>query len=58
MLEQEQVRRKAADSSWLDGAHDWSGVDLRDDLTGRPRILLARREAGPAIAPAQWEEER
>lgn len=45
-------------AGWLDGAHDWSGVDLRDDFTGRPRILLARREAGPAIAPAQWEEER
>jgi len=45
-------------AAWLDGAHDWRGVDLRDDFTGRPRILLARREAGPAIAPAQWEEER
>ncbi len=45
-------------AGWLEGAHDWSGVDLRDDLAGRPRILLARREKGPAIAPAQWEEER
>lgn len=43
---------------WLEGAHDWSDVDLRHDLAGRPRILLARRERGPAIAPAQWEEER
>ena len=45
-------------AGWLEGAHDWSGVDLRDDFAGRPRILLARREKGPAIAPAQWEEER
>jgi len=45
-------------AAWLEGAHDWSGVDLRDDFAGRPRILLARRERGPAIAPAQWEEER
>jgi release factor glutamine methyltransferase len=43
--------------AWLDGARDWEEVALRDDLTGRPRILLARRQAGPAIAPAQWGEE-
>jgi release factor glutamine methyltransferase len=45
-------------ASWLEGAHDWSRVDLREDLAGRPRVLLARREKGPAIAPAQWGEER
>ena len=44
-------------AAWLDGAHDWEEVDLRDDLSGRPRILLARRTRGPAIAPAQWGEE-
>ena len=42
--------------AWLDGAHDWQDVSLRDDLAGRPRILRARRQPGPAIAPAQWGE--
>ncbi len=50
--------RAAEVAGWLDGAHDWSEVRLLDDLAGRPRVLLARRERGPAIAPAQWEEER
>jgi len=45
-------------AGWLEGAHDWHRVELRDDLAGRPRLLLARREHGPAIAPAQWGEER
>lgn len=45
-------------SAWLEGAHDWQHVALRDDLAGRPRILLARRQTGPAIAPAQWGEDR
>ena len=45
-------------AAWLDGAHDWASVQLLDDLSGRPRVLLARRESGPAIAPAQWGEER
>ena len=45
-------------ASWLQGAHDWAGVELLDDLAGRLRVLLARRERGPAIAPAQWGEER
>ncbi|HTR96597.1 MAG TPA: peptide chain release factor N(5)-glutamine methyltransferase [Candidatus Acidoferrales bacterium] len=45
-------------AGWLEGAHDWTAVELRDDLAGRPRVLLARRERGPAIAPAQWSEER
>ena len=44
--------------AWLEGAHDWSDVELREDLAGRPRVLLARRERGPAIATAQWGEER
>lgn len=45
-------------AGWFEGAHDWSGVRIVDDLSGRPRVLLARREKGPAIAPAQWGEER
>jgi release factor glutamine methyltransferase len=45
-------------AAWLQGAHDWSAVELREDLAGRPRVLLARRERGPRIAPAQWGEER
>lgn len=49
--------RAAEVAAWLDGAHDWEGTDLRDDLSGKPRILLARRARGPAIAPAQWGEE-
>lgn len=44
-------------AGWLDGASDWEGVTLADDLTGRPRVLLARRARGPAIAPRQWVEE-
>jgi release factor glutamine methyltransferase len=44
-------------AGWLEGARDWHGVELRQDLSGRPRMLLARREHGPAIAPAQWGEE-
>ena len=45
-------------AAWLEGAHDWRGVEVLDDLSGRPRVLLARRERGPAIAPQQWGEER
>jgi len=45
-------------AGWLEGAHDWSRVEVREDLAGRPRVLLAFRERGPAIAPAQWGEER
>ena len=44
-------------AGWLEGARDWQEVALRDDLSGRPRVLLARRERGPAIAPMQWAEE-
>lgn len=44
-------------AAWLAGAHDWESVEVRDDLAGRPRVLLGRRTAGPAIAPAQWIEE-
>jgi len=56
-LELAEMRAREV-AGWLEGAHDWSELDLRDDLAGRPRILLARRALGPAIAPAQWEEER
>jgi len=44
-------------AGWFEGARDWRGAELRTDLAGRPRILLATREHGPAIAPAQWGEE-
>ena len=54
-LDETRAREVAA---WLDGAHDWASVEVRDDLSGRPRVLLARRESGPAIAPAQWGEDR
>jgi release factor glutamine methyltransferase len=50
--------RAAQVAGWLEGAHDWRDVELRHDLAGRPRFLLAHREHGPAIAPAQWGEER
>ena len=45
-------------AAWLEGDRDWEEIALRDDLAGRPRILLARRQSGPAIAPAQWNEDR
>ncbi len=44
-------------AAWFEGARDWEHAELLDDLSGRPRILLARRQAGPAIAPRQWREE-
>lgn len=50
--------RAAEVAAWLAGAHDWESVELRDDLAGHPRVLLARRAHGPAIAPQQWPEER
>jgi release factor glutamine methyltransferase len=56
-LELAEMRAREV-AGWLEGAHDWDGVELRDDLAGRPRVLLARRQSGPAIAPAQWVEER
>ena len=49
--------RAAQVAGWLEGAHDWASYELRADLSGRPRVLLATRERGPAIAPAQWGEE-
>jgi release factor glutamine methyltransferase len=58
LLALELAEMRAAEvAGWLEGAHDWSGVKLLDDLAGRPRVLLARRERGPAIAPTQWAEE-
>jgi release factor glutamine methyltransferase len=58
LLALELAEMRAAEvAGWLEGAHDWSGVTLLDDLSGRPRVLLARRERGPAIAPMQWPEE-
>ncbi len=44
-------------AAWLEGARDWEDVTLREDLAGRPRVLLARRARGPAIAPRQWPED-
>jgi release factor glutamine methyltransferase len=59
LLALELAEQRAAEvAAWLDGAHDWRDVRLVDDLAGRPRVLLARRERGPAIAPAQWREPR
>ncbi|HYM80823.1 MAG TPA: peptide chain release factor N(5)-glutamine methyltransferase [Candidatus Limnocylindria bacterium] len=55
-LELAEARAHEA-AAWLEGAHDWEHVRLLDDLAGRPRVLLARRQSGPAIAPAQWPEE-
>jgi release factor glutamine methyltransferase len=55
-LELAEMRAREV-AAWLEGAHDWQGVRLIDDLAGRPRALLARRQSGPAIAPAQWVEE-
>ena len=49
--------RAAEVAGWFEGARDWRGAELRSDLSGRPRVLLATREHGPAIAPAQWGEE-
>ena len=58
LLALELAEMRAAEvAAWLEGDRDWQNVELRDDLAGRPRILLARRQAGPAIAPAQWNEE-
>jgi len=58
LLALELAESRAAEvAAWLDGAHDWSDVVLRDDLSGQPRVLLAHRERGPAIAPLQWQEE-
>jgi release factor glutamine methyltransferase len=45
-------------AAWFEGAHEWREAQVVDDLARRPRVLLARRAAGPAIAPAQWGEER
>lgn len=55
-LELAEMRAREV-AGWLEGARDWQGVTLIDDLAGRPRCLLARRQTGPAIAPAQWVEE-
>ena len=44
-------------AAWLEGASDWEAVTLADDLAGRPRVLMARRQRGPAIAPRQWPED-
>ena len=50
-------RRAAEVAAWLEGSRDWAEVAVRNDLAGKPRILVAIRERGPAIAPAQWIEE-
>ena len=55
-LELAEMRAREV-AAWLEGAHDWQSVELRKDLAGRPRMLLAVREKGPAIAPAQWAEQ-
>jgi release factor glutamine methyltransferase len=58
VLALELAEQRAAEvAAWFEGAHDWSEAQVLDDLAGRPRVLLARRAPGPAIAPAQWGEE-
>jgi len=58
LLALELAEARAAEvAAWLEGARDWHERELRLDLAGRPRMLFARRERGPAIAPAQWGEE-
>jgi hypothetical protein len=58
LLALELAEQRAAEvAGWLEGARDWGEAKLLDDLAGRPRVLLARRQSGPAIAPAQWGEE-
>lgn len=58
LLAMELAEMRAAHvAGWLDGARDWASYELRSDLAERPRMLLARRERGPAIAPAQWGEQ-
>jgi release factor glutamine methyltransferase len=59
LLALELAEMRAAEvAGWFEGARDWAATELLDDLAGRPRVLLARRERGPAIAPRQWAEER
>jgi len=59
LLALELAESRAAEvAAWLEGAHDWERVEVEDDLSGQPRVLLARRASGPAIAPQQWPEER
>jgi len=59
LLALELAEMRANDvAGWLEGAQEWEGVRVLDDLAGRPRVLLARRQKGPAIAPRQWPEER
>lgn len=58
LLALELAETRAAEvADWLSGAYDWEEIRLIDDLAGRPRVLLARRQRGPAIAPAQWGEQ-
>jgi release factor glutamine methyltransferase len=59
VLALELAERRAEEvAGWLEGASEWGFVRLLDDLAGRPRVLVARRAGGPAIAPAQWKEDR
>ena len=59
LLALELAEMRAAEvAGWFEGARDWAATELLDDLAGRPRLLLARRERGPAIAPRQWPEEQ
>jgi len=44
-------------AAWFEGARDWEGAELIDDMAGRPRIMRVWRQVGPAIAPRQWKEE-
>ncbi|MGH3054700.1 MAG: peptide chain release factor N(5)-glutamine methyltransferase [Gaiellaceae bacterium] len=58
LLALELAESRAAEiHAWLEGAEGWERVELREDLAGQPRVLLARRAPGPAIAPIQWPED-
>jgi release factor glutamine methyltransferase len=58
VLALELAEQRAAEvAAWFEGAYDWREAQLLSDLAGRPRVLIARRADGPAIAPAQWGED-
>jgi release factor glutamine methyltransferase len=38
-------------AGWLTGSPEWEGVEVRPDLAGRPRCLLARAVAAPGDHP-------
>ena len=48
LLALELAEMRAAEvAGWLTGSSAWEGVEVRPDLAGRPRCLLARAVGGP-----------